>query len=268
MLPPSVTPMDVYRDRRVGFLDQLTLKDAQLVVCQEALRRGALTSSELASRSGPTEAIRVSVRSPLWATPLATVYFPSENDAVDWARDLLARLPRIDHPKDGARAAVWSLQITAAKVIRANPAARVSRARVTGGPVLAVLEPDNAAQLRAAANGAPASRCDDRVPDGDPVDELAAAIAAALRHVEPRWVTATVARVTRAHSGHVFLSLEGARTTIDAVVFAGAAGKVGPIPEKGDMVAAHLARVSLYQPRGQLSLVIDSLGPPESARGG
>ena len=94
------------------------------------------------------------------------------------------------------------------------------------------------------------------------MEELAKAIAAAVAPIAPRWVTATVARVTRARSGNVFLALEGEHTTIDAVVFAGA--KVGPIPERGDVIAAHVARVSLYQARGQMSLVIDRLGLPDA----
>jgi hypothetical protein len=269
-----MTAMTVFRDRRVGYLHRLSLKDAQLVVCQEALRRGALTSTELASRSGPARAVRVSVRSPLWATPLGTVYFRSESDATEWARDLLARLPRIEHPKAGARSAVWHLQISAAKVNRSHPTARLSPARVVGGPVLAVLEPDYGPQLRAASSngavpaGGAAEEGEERLLDGDGLEELAKAIAAAVAPIAPRWVTATVARVTRARSGNVFLALEGEHTTIDAVVFAGAGAKVGPIPDRGDVIAAHVARVSLYQARGQLSLVVDRLSRPRRGRGG
>jgi hypothetical protein len=248
----------VFRDPRVGTLDELSLKDAQLVISQEALRRGALTSSELAARSGPVQAVRVSVRSPLWATTVATVYFPTEGDASEWAHDLLSRLPRIEHPKPGARAQAWHLQLSAARVLGTH---------VVGGAVLGVLEPDYGRRLRASlANGAhaaspPAASSSHDTAPGEALADLAKVIAKALKPVEPRWITATITRVSKARSGNVFLALEGREATFDAVVFAAAVGKLGPMPQQGESISAHVARVSLYQPRGQLSLVIDGFDP-------
>jgi hypothetical protein len=254
----------VFRDHRVASLDRLRLKDAQLVVSQEALRRGALTSSEMAARSGPVDAVRVSVRSPLWATTLATVYFRAESDASEWAHDLLSRLPRIEQPRPGARAQVWHMQLSAARILGTH---------VVGGAVLGVLEPDYGPQVRAElGNGARAAHpASAGGPDhGRTADEalldLGGAIALALKTVESSWITATVARVTRARSGNVFLGLEGSQAAFDAVVFAKTLTKIEPLPRQGDRVSAHVARVSLYQPRGQLSLVVDGFRDPERGR--
>ena len=254
-----------FRDRRVATLDRLSLKDARLVISQEALRRGALTSSALAARSGPVEAVRVSLRSPLWASTVAIVYFPTESEASDWAHDLLSRLPRVEHPRPGARAQVWRLQLSAARILGTH---------VVGGAVLAVLEPDYGAQVRAApANGASAARRPaagnadrDRGP-GEALEELAGAIAKALKTLQGRWITASVARVSTARSGNVFLALEGREATFDAVVFAAMVGKLGPMPQQGESISVHVARVSLYQQRGQLSLVIDELGARNRGHG-
>jgi hypothetical protein len=247
----------VFQDRRVPRLHTMSLKDAQLVVCQEALRRGALTSSELAARAGPTRAVRVSIRSPLWVTPLATIYFPAEHAAGEWARDLLARLPHVEHPKPGARADTWRVQISSAKITRSG---------VAGGPVLAVLEPTLPAPGAAVCAEPPGCRADDdrrsRIVDAQPLEQLAQTIASALAPIGSCWVVANVARVSRPSSGNVFLTLAADQTEVDAVVFAGARAKVGPVPKQGQLIAAHVARVSLYQARGRLSLVIDRLEPP------
>jgi len=86
----------------------------------------------------------------------------------------------------------------------------------TTGPQLRTVASNGAASAAAAA--------EERLAE-DELEELAKAIAAALAPIEPRWVTATVARVTRAPSGNVFRTLEGEQTTIDAVLFAGAGAK-------------------------------------------
>jgi hypothetical protein len=247
-----------FRDPRVARLDQLARKDAQLVLCQEALRRGALTASELASGVPPRQPVRVSVRSPLWATTLATVYFTSEQPASEWAHDLLARLPHVPIPRPRASARAWQLQITAAKVTRSG---------VTGGPVLAILDatrPNQPATVAATANGAAAA--DGAAPGS--IEQLASTISAALATIEPDWVIAKVARLRCPSSGNVFIELEGRDATIHAVIFASALGRVGRLPEQGQLVAAHIARVSLYRRQGRLSLVLDRLGPPDRVHGG
>jgi hypothetical protein len=137
--------MPRFRDPRVGLLNRLALNDARLIVHQEALRRGALTSTELASRSGPTEIVRVTICSPLWAAPVASVYFRGEDDAREWAADVLARLPRLDRAAPSASSRAWRLEVTAANVTRASTTASLSRWRAVGGPVLAILEADGAA---------------------------------------------------------------------------------------------------------------------------
>jgi hypothetical protein len=84
---------------------------------------------------------------------------------------------------------VWHLEISAATVKRANPTARLSAPRVAGGPVLAVLEFDDAPQLRTvASNGTAlaAAAAEERLAEDEP-EELAKAIAAALAPIEPRW---------------------------------------------------------------------------------
>lgn len=134
--------MRVFRDRRVELLHRLELNDARRVVHHEALRRGALTSTELAARSGPTEVVRVTIHSPLWTVPVASVYFRGEDDAREWAADLLARLPCLERATPDAGAAAWRVEVSVAKVTRESTAASLSRWRTTGGPVLAILEPD------------------------------------------------------------------------------------------------------------------------------
>ena len=251
----SVT--SVFRDPRVGTLDELSLKDAQLVISQEALRRGALTSSELGSSVGPVEAVRLSLRSPLWATTVATIYFPAEEQATEWAHDLLARLPRIERPKSGARAPVWRIQLSYARILGSH---------VVGGAVLAVLEPDYGPQLRASldSNGStsgtpPRPPARQASPPEGSLADLASTIATALKAVEGTWITATVTRLTRARSGNVFLALEAKDAAFDAVIFAALARTLERLPGEGDTISAHAARVSLYQPRGQLTLVLDAL---------
>jgi hypothetical protein len=102
-----MTMAATFCDRRVRFLHPLRLKDAQLVITQKALRHGAVTASELTGRRGaPIRAVRASVRSPLWSTTLATVYFTAEREACRWAEDLVTRLPRIEHPQLGAQSKV------------------------------------------------------------------------------------------------------------------------------------------------------------------
>jgi exonuclease VII large subunit len=44
-------------------------------------------------------------------------------------------------------------------------------------------------------------------------------------------------------------------------VFAATVRKLGPMPQQGESISVHVARVSLYQQRGQLSLVIDGFDP-------
>lgn len=256
MSPVSATALS--RDPRVGALDQLSLKDAQLVIGQEAMRWGALTSSELGSGSGPVEAVRVSLRSPLWATTVATIYFPAESEATAWARDLLARLPRIERPKSGARAPVWRAQLSSARILGSH---------VVGGAVLAVLEPDYGPELRAALGNGSRPHAGERSGGGQSGDAsdgslsaLAEAIAAALKAVGPVSISATVTRVTRARSGNVFVALQAADTAFDAVIFAAASRLLERLPQEGEQVTAHVARASLYQPRGQLTLVLDGIG--------
>lgn len=246
-----------FSDPQVATINRLSLKDAQLVISQEALRRGALTSSELTARSGPVEAVRVSLRSPLWATTVATVYFPTETAASQWAHDLLSRLPRIERPKSGARAPVWRLQLSAARLLGTH---------VVGGAVIAVLEPDYGPELRASLEagmpaGAPprATAESEASPSKESLVDLAGAIAMALKTVKSTWITGTVARVTRARSGNVFLALEGKATAFDAVIFSALTHTIGDLPREGERIDAHVARVSLYQPRGQLSLVLDGI---------
>jgi hypothetical protein len=255
----------IYRDPQVGTLDRLSLKDAQLVVSQEALRWGALTPGGLGPSDGPVEAVRVSIRSPLWATTLATIYFAAEHEATAWTRDLLTRLPRIARPRSGARAPVWRAQLSAARILGSH---------VVGGAVLAVLEPDSGRAVRASlANGDRSGTRSARNGDGrdsvaGPLGELAGAVAGALKAVDPAWITATVARITHARSGNVFFALEDGDTAFDAVIFAATARKLERLPGEGEILVAHVARASLYQPRGQLTLVLDQLSRPGGGHAG
>jgi len=250
-IPVPMTTAAVFRDPRVARLDQLARKDAQLVLCQEALRRGGLTASELTAGPPTQHPVRVSVRSPLWATTLATVYFTSERPASEWARDLLARLPHVARPQARAGARTWQLRITAAKVTRTG---------VAGGQVLAVLEPTAPTRPGASAvNGGAGAQ----LAETTSVKVLTSTISAALATIEPSWVIATVARVRVPATGNVFIELEGEEGSLDAVVFASARGRVGELPEEGQLVAVHIARVSLYRRQGRVSLVLDGLAAPE-----
>lgn len=131
--------MRAFRDARVAHLGQLGRQEAHAILSREALRRGALTSSELASRSGPTRTARVTIVSRLWAEPLATVYFAAEHAARAWANDLVSRLPDLDRPV--ARGPLWRLEVTVANVIRSCPSAPLSPWRAADGIVLEILEP-------------------------------------------------------------------------------------------------------------------------------
>lgn len=233
----------VAEDSRVLTLNRRSVREAQIAVCRDAILRGALASSELASRSGPSRVARVSVAAPLWATPLATVYFRTEMEAQAWARSLAASLrPRSFHTQTIG----WRFHLDAATIIRRNPAATLSRWRSVGGPVLAIIEPASPAQLhpRAASGphrGTPAHprHWGYRAIRADPLDAFAAQAATAVEPIGPRWLIVTIEWIRRERHGDICLSLKGERTVTEAVLLVGGAHGLGPLPEAGDTVAVH-----------------------------
>ncbi len=128
-------------DPRVALLRQLARKEAQSALRQDALGHGALTSSELASRSGPARVTNVTIACRMWAEPLATVYFATDRAAREWAGDLVSRLPDLVGPEDGERGPLWHLEISTADVIRSTPTAALSPWRATQRIVVEILEP-------------------------------------------------------------------------------------------------------------------------------
>jgi OB-fold nucleic acid binding domain len=143
----------------------------------------------------------------------------------------------------------------------------VNGARIVRGAAIAIIEPEYAREIRerlarpSGRGSAPAHSSAERTaqPPAASLGEFAGHVSSALRAVAGAWVTAQITHKSTPDSGNVFRRLQGAETAMDAVIFAGAAAKIGEIPPKGNTVMAHVARVSLYQQRGQLSLVIDAL---------
>ena len=245
---------------RVLALNRMSVREAQIAVCRDAIMRGALASSELASRSGPSRVARVSVAAPLWATPLATVYFRTETEAQAWARSLAARLRPRSFRTETIR---WRFHLNAATIIRSNPPAALSRWRSVGGPVLALIEaepPPGHGSARAASGphrGMPAHPhyWGNRAIHADALDAFVAQAATAREPIGSRWLIVTIGWISRERHGEIGLSLKGERAVTEAVLLVRGAHGPGPMPEAGDAVAVHANPRDW--PHGRLRLPID-----------
>jgi exodeoxyribonuclease VII large subunit len=93
------------------------------------------------------------------------------------------------------------------------------------------------------------------------VGELAAAIGVLLDDSIGRvWVVGEVSNLRRAASGHCYFTLKDEDAQLRAVLFRGDAGRLPFELEDGLLVLA-FAEVSLYEPRGDLQLVVRQLEP-------
>lgn len=72
------------------------------------------------------------------------------------------------------------------------------------------------------------------------------------------WVQGQIGSFTKAASGHSYFSLRDSDSTINCVMFKGISG-ITEI-ETGMSVVAH-GRVSVYEPRGQLQMIVDVIQP-------
>lgn len=93
------------------------------------------------------------------------------------------------------------------------------------------------------------------------VSEVAQRIGAALREVGSGWVEGEVRSITRARSGHVYLTLGDENANLDVCIWKGRVGGCGPLPAQGDLVQAHYERVNFYARTGQTSLIVDRIKP-------
>ncbi len=105
-------------------------------------------------------------------------------------------------------------------------------------------------------------------PDGEsgqrtvlPVSALNRQVARLLERSFPLvWVVGEVSNLTRAASGHCYFSLKDDRAQVRAVMFRSRARASGSLLRAGQRVEA-LASVSLYEPRGDFQLNVESLRP-------
>ena len=81
-------------------------------------------------------------------------------------------------------------------------------------------------------------------------------------HVESRfadvWVAGEVSNLTRASSGHIYLSLKDETALLRAVVWRGTVSQLAIEPADGLQVVCH-GRIEVYPPRGTYQLTIDRL---------
>ena len=94
-----------------------------------------------------------------------------------------------------------------------------------------------------------------------PVGALCRAIADALdARFNPVAVRGEISGFTRASSGHCYFTLKDESGQIRCAMFRRAAGLLSRLPRDGDQVEA-LGRLGVYEARGELQLVVESLRP-------
>jgi len=104
-------------------------------------------------------------------------------------------------------------------------------------------------------------RADRRRPPDEPpsVSELTARVKEALETGFPDvWVAGEVSNLTRASSGHVYLSLKDDAALLRGVIWRSAAAALAIEPADGMAVVCH-GRLEVYPPRGTYQLTIDRL---------
>jgi exodeoxyribonuclease VII large subunit len=96
-------------------------------------------------------------------------------------------------------------------------------------------------------------------PDAMSVSEVTARV---KEHLETRfadvWVAGEVSNLTRASSGHVYLSLKDDAALLRGVIWRAAAAQLAIDPADGLQVVCH-GRLEVYAPRGTYQLTIDRL---------
>jgi exodeoxyribonuclease VII large subunit len=96
-------------------------------------------------------------------------------------------------------------------------------------------------------------------PDAQSVSEVTARV---KQHLESRfadvWVTGEVSNLTRASSGHIYLSLKDDTALLRGVIWRGVVPLLAIEPSDGLEVVCH-GRIELYPPRGTYQLTIDRL---------
>ena len=94
-----------------------------------------------------------------------------------------------------------------------------------------------------------------------PVGALCRAIADALdARFNPVAVRGEISGFTRASSGHCYFTLKDESGQIRCAMFRRAASLLSRLPRDGDQVEA-LGRLGVYEARGELQLVVESLRP-------
>ena len=73
------------------------------------------------------------------------------------------------------------------------------------------------------------------------------------------WVKGQIGTFTKATSGHSYFTLRDSNSTINCVMFQGTFSGVNEL-ETGMSVVAH-GRIAIYEPRGQLQMIIDVIQP-------
>ena len=73
------------------------------------------------------------------------------------------------------------------------------------------------------------------------------------------WVKGQIGTFTKASSGHSYFTLRDSDSTINCIMFQGTFSGVNEL-ETGMSVAAH-GRIAIYEPRGQLQMIVDVIQP-------
>jgi len=96
-------------------------------------------------------------------------------------------------------------------------------------------------------------------PDAMSVSEVTARVKEQLEtRFADVWVAGEVSNLTRASSGHVYLSLKDEAALLRAVIWRGTAAQLAIDPADGLQVVCH-GRLEVYPPRGTYQLTIDRL---------
>ena len=96
-------------------------------------------------------------------------------------------------------------------------------------------------------------------PDAMSVSEVTARVKEQLEaRFADVWVAGEVSNLTRASSGHVYLSLKDETALLRAVIWRGTAAQLAIAPADGLQVVCH-GRLEVYPPRGTYQLTIDRL---------
>lgn len=95
------------------------------------------------------------------------------------------------------------------------------------------------------------------------VSEVTSRIRAAIEQepvLRDLWIEGEVSNLTRASSGHVYLTLKDAGSQIGAVIWRTTARGLSYVPQTGDQVQAH-GRIGIYEQGGRYQFYIDQVRP-------